>query len=214
MNATHPLGSIAALWRYPVKSLAGEALERVHVDAEGLAGDRRRALFVTVPEHARSGKTYRGKEDRRLHTLPDADAALALGSPKLALMLRDDGPFFDAGAVSLLLDLWLRDLERRVGLELEPLRFRANLFVKADPVCTLGEDDLVGAELQNGSVVLRVVSTIERCVTPSYDLRTGEPNTAVQRVLVRERDNCMGVYCRVERPGTLAVGERLVTTST
>lgn len=36
---------VAELWRYPVKSLQGERCDRVRVDADGLLGDRRFALF-------------------------------------------------------------------------------------------------------------------------------------------------------------------------
>ena len=36
---------VTELWRYPVKSLQGERCDRVRVDADGLFGDRRFALF-------------------------------------------------------------------------------------------------------------------------------------------------------------------------
>ncbi|HVY61718.1 MAG TPA: MOSC N-terminal beta barrel domain-containing protein, partial [Planctomycetota bacterium] len=39
-----PRMHVAELWRYPVKSMAGEALERATLDEDGIAGDRR--LFV------------------------------------------------------------------------------------------------------------------------------------------------------------------------
>ena len=38
------LGTVAALWRYPVKSLRGEALERVAIGPSGVPGDRAFAL--------------------------------------------------------------------------------------------------------------------------------------------------------------------------
>ena len=38
------VGRVAALWRYPVKSMAAEALERVEVGWHGIAGDRRWAF--------------------------------------------------------------------------------------------------------------------------------------------------------------------------
>src|SRR3954468_22918515 len=38
------VGRIAALWRYPVKSMAPESLESVEVSWHGLAGDRRWAV--------------------------------------------------------------------------------------------------------------------------------------------------------------------------
>jgi uncharacterized protein len=35
-------GSVVALWRYPVKSMAGERLEVAAIDADGIVGDRHR----------------------------------------------------------------------------------------------------------------------------------------------------------------------------
>ena len=76
MREPHPLGTISHLWRYPVKALRGEALAIAELDENGVAGDRRAALFVTSPNHARSGKTYRGKEHNLLHTVEEASAAM------------------------------------------------------------------------------------------------------------------------------------------
>src|SRR5262245_28594248 len=56
------VGRVAALWRYPVKSMAPEALERVEVGWHGVAGDRRWAFvragqersgfpWLTIREH-------------------------------------------------------------------------------------------------------------------------------------------------------------------
>src|SRR3954447_7840275 len=38
------VGQVAELWRYPVKSFAGERIDRADVDAAGIPGDRRFAL--------------------------------------------------------------------------------------------------------------------------------------------------------------------------
>ncbi len=40
--------TVAALWRYPVKSLQGEPLQAAQVSSEGLEGDRRYAIFDAV----------------------------------------------------------------------------------------------------------------------------------------------------------------------
>ena len=56
------VGRVAGLWRYPVKSMAGEALDSVEVSWHGLAGDRRWAFirdgqvrsgfpWLTIREH-------------------------------------------------------------------------------------------------------------------------------------------------------------------
>src|SRR3984957_5019119 len=47
------VGRVVGLWRYPVKSMAGEELDGVEVSWHGLAGDRRRAFI-------REGKGRRG----------------------------------------------------------------------------------------------------------------------------------------------------------
>jgi uncharacterized protein YcbX len=207
MNGAHPLASLTHLWRYPTKSLAAEPLERAHIGAEGLDGDRRRALFVTTPDHARSGKTFRGKEHNRLHLLRDSDDAVALaGSGGVALECQNRGPYFDAQPVSVLLDTWLGQLEALLGFALDPLRFRPNLFARASGPVPEGPA-LVGALLRAGSVELRVVAPIVRCVTPSYDVASGKPNPELQRALVQHLDNQMGVYCTVERAGSLAPGD-------
>ena len=74
MNEPHPLGHVFRLWRYPTKSLRAEPLERAVVESDGVRGDRRRALVVSTPEHARTGRTYRGKEHNLLHTLATESA--------------------------------------------------------------------------------------------------------------------------------------------
>jgi uncharacterized protein YcbX len=207
------LGVLTGVWRYPVKSMRGEALSEIHVATDGLDGDRRRALVLTTPEHSRTGKPYRGKEHNLLHTQTDAGAAQALIAERgLAVEVReDDGPFFDDQPVSLLLDCWLHELEALLGVELDPLRFRPNLYVETARPCG-AETALVGATIAAGDVLLRVVSPIVRCVTPTYDQKTGESNPGVLRALAQHRDTLMGVYCSVERSGRVTVGDRVSAT--
>ena len=56
MNPTH---SVSSLWRYPVKSMAGEELDAVRVTARGLRGDRAYALVDTVTGKVGSAKSIR-----------------------------------------------------------------------------------------------------------------------------------------------------------
>jgi uncharacterized protein YcbX len=211
MREPHPLGSISHLWRYPVKALRGEALTSATLDENGVAGDRRSALFVTSPNHARSGKTYRGKEHHSLHTVAEPGAASALAAARsVAVAVKDRGPYFDAQPVSLILDTWLSDAEEIVGYALDPLRYRPNIFAQADPVFSGDENSLVGATLSIGPVRLRVLEPIRRCVTPCYDPATGEADQAVQRAVIEHRGNVMGVYCKVRRPGSIRLGDPIV----
>ncbi|MGH2985245.1 MAG: MOSC N-terminal beta barrel domain-containing protein, partial [Solirubrobacterales bacterium] len=54
---------VAELWRYPVKGLRGEALERVEIAADGIPGDR--ALRV-----ADGRGTVTGRRKQRMIGLP------------------------------------------------------------------------------------------------------------------------------------------------
>jgi uncharacterized protein YcbX len=55
-----PVGSVAALWRYPVKSMLGEELNASHVTAHGLLGDRAHALV-----DSETGKVVSAKNPRK-----------------------------------------------------------------------------------------------------------------------------------------------------
>jgi uncharacterized protein len=205
------VGTLAKLWRYPIKALKAESLTRVDIVTDGLAGDRTQALVVETPTHARAGKPFRGKESSQLHLTadPETAASYAADANVLVTLDRSRSRWFDARPISVLLDLWVRDVEALVGEALDPLRWRPNLYVEADPAFTKREPELVGATLQCGDVTLRVVETIGRCVTTTYDVRTGEEEPRVLRDVAQRRDNIVGVYCEVVTPGLVAVGDAL-----
>lgn len=133
------VGRVVALWRYPVKSMAPEALSRVEVSWFGLAGDRRWA-FVR-PGLERSGfpwLTLRENAALRLYvpTLTDpsrpdvsptkvrtpsgavldiTESALAAELGAGVRVLRHDRGLFDTFPLSLLTTATIAWLERRVG---------------------------------------------------------------------------------------------------
>ena len=203
------VGRIAGLWRYPIKSLKAEPLQRATVLADGLEGDRTAALVVESPTHARAGKPYRGKESAYLHLTADpvTAASYAADANVLVTLDRAQPRWFDAGPVSVLFDLWVRDVEALVGEPLDPLRWRPNLYVTAVPGFAKREADLVGSALRAGGVVLRVVATIGRCITPTYDVASGNALPLLLEAVATQRANVVGVYCEVEVPGDVALGD-------
>ena len=54
-----PPYTLSSLWRYPVKSMAGEELDAVDVTARGLTGDRAYGLVDTENWKIGSAKTVR-----------------------------------------------------------------------------------------------------------------------------------------------------------
>jgi uncharacterized protein YcbX len=201
------LGTLDAVRRYPVKSLPGEKLELAEVAADGIPGDRSRALFV-LSGNARLGNTYRGKEDERLHRAAGVDAALAAAAQRgVELEVRCDEHFFDDAPISMLVDRWLGDLSEHVGYGVEWQRFRPNFFVRAGDRFAQTESELVDASLQLGTVKLRVRCPIGRCVTVTYEPHGESIDPRILRFIAQERNSWMGVYCDVLEPGTVRVGD-------
>ncbi len=69
MNPEEPAGRVAALWRFPVKSMLGEGVEEADVTHGGLVGDRAYALVETA-----TGKVVSAK---RVKDFPDLFACRA-----------------------------------------------------------------------------------------------------------------------------------------
>lgn len=70
--------SVAALWRYPVKSMLGERLSAAEVTERGLAGDRRLALL-----DRETGKIASAKNPRLWRALPTCTATLTEGGVRI-----------------------------------------------------------------------------------------------------------------------------------
>lgn len=201
MPSMEILGTVESLWRYPVKSLAGEQLDRLEIAADGVPGDRARALFVESG-HARAGKTYRGKEHHLLHTTSEpAQAERYARDAGVVTQLRNGTHFFDAAPVSLLFDIWVAEVSGGVGRALDFRRWRPNIYARAGE--SFQENDLIGTLIEAGTALLRVRAPIERCVTPNYDIATGESDPQVLRYVAQKRDTNIGVYCDVELAGVV-----------
>jgi len=203
------LGQIAAITRYPVKSLAGEELQSAEIAQDGIPGDREAALFVTAG-HARAGKTYRGKEHNLLHLTSDTSRAQTLAREKnVDVELRRGDHFFDAASVSIVFDRWVDEVSSGVGRELDFRRWRPNFFAEAAADFHFKENDLSGRIIEAGSAVLHVLRPILRCAVIAYDVKTGEPDPDVLRYVVQERENVFGIYCEVELAGEVRIGDAL-----
>jgi uncharacterized protein len=224
-------GRVAALWRYPVKSMAAEALEEVEVSWDGLAGDRRWAFvraglersdfpWMTIRERAEMGHyrpwfadPSRPNASRTLVRTPAGDE-LEVVDPQLAAelgegvrVIKQNRGVFDAMPLSLISTQSVAALGTMVGAELEAERFRPNLVIAAAGDAPFREEAWVGSVLRIGGMRMRVDQRDERCVIVNVDPLTGERNPAVLRTLGREREACIGVYGSTVEPGQVAVGD-------
>jgi uncharacterized protein YcbX len=99
-------------------------------------------------------------------------------------------------------------VENMVSAAVNPLRFRANLYLKGWPAWH--ELGLVGDTLAIGEARLRVVKTITRCAATNVD-----PDTAVRDLEIpgaiqnRLGHNLCGIYAEVIAAGEIAVGDTI-----
>jgi MOSC domain-containing protein len=224
------MGRVAALWRYPVKSMAAEELDGVEVSWHGLAGDRRWAFirdgqvrsgfpWLTIrerPELAhyrpRFAELDRPNASPTLVHTPSgdefdvADPALAGELGPGVRVIKQDRGVFDTMPLSLLTTQTLAGLGRLVGTDLAAVRFRPNLLVEASRR-DFPEDAWVGRVLRIGGLRMRVDQRDTRCVMVTIDPVTLHRNPAILRAIARERDARLGVYGSTVEPGRVAVGD-------
>ncbi len=230
---TTVLGRVAALYRYPVKSMAAEALEAADVSWHGLSGDR----AVGIPATGVSGGRFPWLTLRQNNQLsqyrprlespdePDRSKVLVctpdgaefeVTAPELAeelgaQVMKLDRGTFDSMPLSLVSTRTVADISALAGSEpADPLRFRPNLLIEPAGTEPFPEDDWVGRELGIGELVMRVDRRDKRCVIVNIDPRTGLRTPVVLKAVARHRDMCLGVYGSVVTPGRVAVGDPVV----
>jgi hypothetical protein len=225
-------GRLARIRRYPVKSLAGEDLERAALEPRGLAGDRAWAVrdldgklgsgkstrrFRRMDGLLELAATYDG--DTPLLTFPDGrvlpagaaatDQALSahVGRP-VSLARESEVAHFDEGPVHLVTTASLRALADTAGHDVDPRRTRANLLVDwaGDG---FPEHEWVGRQVAVGSaVVLHVTALMPRCVMvnlPQEDL-PADPDL-LRLIGENDPDVALGVVADVVRTGEVALGD-------
>jgi uncharacterized protein len=98
-------------------------------------------------------------------------------------------------------------LAERMGATIDPLRFRANVYLDGWPA--LSEFDLVGEKIAIGeSARLKIVKRIVRCAATNVDPDTGARDLAIPEALQRAYGHAdCGIYGEVVTPGEIAAGD-------
>jgi uncharacterized protein YcbX len=282
-------GEIVQIWRYPVKSMAGESLQQSEIGALGLAGDRGWAvrdekrggirgakkipalmrcsarypeppgpdpLVLPVPEielpdgarlradaedaaerlstavenpvtlwprrpasdreHYRRGAPDHEDFERELRSIfgrePDEPLPdLGAFPPDILEYESPPGTYFDAYPVLVVTDASLRRLQALApDSRVDVRRFRPNLVVALDEEAGdagFPEAAWGGRRLRVGDATLELTIPCPRCVmiTHAFDDLPRDPG--LMRTVVREADQCLGIYAQVATPGTVRVGD-------
>src|SRR5262245_14829960 len=203
---------VAGLWRYPVKSLAGEPLTTATVGPQGIPGDR--VVRVRGPEGVRTS--------RRQYRLLGLHATLGRDNQPRIEGLPWDGPEALAAVREAAgADAWLEAWERLDRFDILPLlvatdgavaafgrdirRLRPNILIAG--VDELDERSWPGAELHIGDTILRLDSLRARCYMTTIDPDTLQVDPNVLRDIVRRFDGRLALNADVVRPGTIRIGD-------
>lgn len=222
-----PTPTITALRRYPVKSMGGESLRAVDLDARGVVGDR---WWAIVDD---DGRLASGKDTRRFRrrdpvftyaaatgddgglTVSRGGQHWAIDDPALAELLSTemgapvrprteaDVPHHDDGQVSLVGTASLAWCAERFGGEPDPRRLRANLVVETTEPFV--EEDWQTVRI--GDSVLTAAGPTPRCRMVDITQDGQTPDARWLGPLADQRDLCLAVYLSVERPGRISLGD-------
>jgi uncharacterized protein YcbX len=257
--------TVAAIYRYPVKGLSPEKMERVLLTpGECLPHDRRFAIALgsTLFDPDRPewlAKTHfimlmRDEKLAQLQTRFDAESgALAIakdGQVLLRARLTEpegcrliaeffegfsgkavNGPlrivaapghaFADARRrpnattdqyVSLINLASIAVLEEAMGVPVDPIRFRANVYFGG--ASAWSEHDWIDSEIAVGAARLRVVSPITRCAATQVNPVTAKRDLDIAAALGRAFGHInMGVYAEVVAGCEITVGDTLLGAS-
>lgn len=171
------LGRISAIFRYPVKSMAGEMLEVASVGWHGIEGDRRLAFrrlndksnfpWLTaskLPElilYKPFGLNGGNVEQLPTHVRTPDGREYELGSDELRkdisarfgsdveLMNLKSG-IFDEASISVITKSTVQCIERESGREIDLRRFRPNVVIESEGTEPFAEDRWVGQTLMFG----------------------------------------------------------------
>ncbi len=171
------IGQIEAIFRYPVKSMGGEALDAAKLGWHGLDGDRRLAfrrlderggfpwltatklpdLILFTPQRREAGngdalpthvRTPEGEEMSLFGEALAAEVGRRYGAPVQMMQLNHG--IFDEASISVIASETVREICRLAGRSADVRRFRPNIVVRSTRAVPFEEDQWLGGVLTFG----------------------------------------------------------------
>jgi uncharacterized protein YcbX len=204
---------VQELWRYPVKSMAGERLERAVLGPDGVAGDRilqvrdRQDRIVTsrsrpalLAHRGTIGPDGEPRVDGRPWASSEVDRDVeAAAGPGSRLIRAEEEDRFD------ILPLLVATDGAVAAFGHDRRRLRPNLLIGG--VSGLDERDWEGRRLRIGTVVIELVDLRERCIMTTYDPDTQVQDVEVLRKIRRDFGGRLALNARVLAGGVVAAGD-------
>lgn len=206
---------IAELWRYPVKSMAGERVPFAELSAQGIAGDRayqvRRAdgRIVDARAHPKLLALHpalNAQGELRINGQPwDTPAmasiveeAAAVG-PGTRIVRREDSERFDV------LPLLIATDGAVAAFGHDYRRLRPNILIGG--VEGLAERTWEGRALRIGAALVGVLRLRGRCVMTTWDPDTQQQSPEVFEQITERFDGKLALDCWVITPAKIHVGD-------
>jgi len=206
---------VIELWRYPVKSMAGEPLTEATLGLTGIAGDRlvhvedASGRVLTARTHPRllglratlgaDGEPW--VDDRRWDSPEISDAVQRAAGSGACLVRNGQGDVFDVLPLSILTDGAIKSLgvDRR--------RLRPNILVGGAE--GLAERAWPGRRLAIGAAIIGVRKLRGRCVMTTYDPDTQAQDLGVLERIVSDFGGRMALDSWVIAPSSIAIGDEV-----
>lgn len=203
---------IAEIWRYPVKSLAGNLLAAAELSRLGVIHDRE--IVIVHGDRVVTARRYpkllglRGALDaEEVPTVNghrwDSSEAQALAEEAVGgsvRLVQAAGPErFD------ILPLLVATDGAITSLGVDGRRLRPNIVVGGVP--GLEERAWPGRRIQVGPALIKAVQLRQRCVMTTYDPDTQVQDLNVLKRIVAEFEGTMALDCAVLTPGVIRVGD-------
>lgn len=200
---------VKEIWRYPVKSMAGEPLAQANLSPLGIEGDRV-VLVVNPPGHvvtARSHPRLLGHKgttgsdgvplvDGRPWTGASVLADVrAIAGPRAALIHNVTEDRFDVLPLLVATDGAIAAFGR------DGRRLRPNIVIGG--VEGLAERGWPGRKLRIGRVIIDIDSLRGRCVMTTYDPDTLQQDSSVLKDIAKRFGGKLALNCAVEEGGTI-----------
>ena len=204
--------TVDALWRYPIKTLAGEPLDCAELTFDGISGDRN--VHVRGPEGVRTARRFHRLLGLHAILGPDDEPTvngMPWTDPRVLDLVRDAaGP-----------DAWLEAFAGPERFDVLPLlvatdgavqafgrdvrRLRPNILIAG--VENLDEVTWPGATVHIGDTIVRLDSVRQRCPMTTVDPDTLERDREVLNDINRRFEGRLALNAEVIRPGTIRVGD-------
>lgn len=228
------VGTITSAWRYPVKSMAGEALETANVTLQGIQADRMYAFVQAgsqspfpwltgreLPSMLYYRPSWTEGERPGVEVLtPSGDrwpvasdelrAELERESGRPVFLLPNYRGSFDVAALTFISGATINRIAEASGTPPEPKRFRMSFYVDTDSGEPFAEDQWVGKVLRVGdNLRVAITERDKRCVMITLPQGEGGNAPEVLRAAADLNEAMAGVYGSVLTPGQVRPGDTI-----